>query len=163
MAVVSFQASASKNQCGRQSECLSSFCCYLIHHYPDLQSFQSPGFTWTRLHKTFGKSFLPEGGSCHWTMGRVWRTTVWGEHSHSRRLFFHLPLTGFSISISSVAQLCLTLWDPWTTARQASLSITSSQSLLKPMSIESVMPSNHLILCHPLLFRLQSFLASNEV
>ena len=40
---------------------------------------------------------------------------------------------------------------PWTTARQASLSITNSQSSLKPMSIESVMPSNHLILCHPLL------------
>ena len=40
---------------------------------------------------------------------------------------------------------------PWTVARQASLSITNSQSLLKLMSIESVMPSNHLILCHPLL------------
>ena len=40
---------------------------------------------------------------------------------------------------------------PWTAARQASLSITISQSLLKPMSIESVFPSNHLILCHPLL------------
>ena len=40
---------------------------------------------------------------------------------------------------------------PWTTARQASLSITNSRSLLKFMSIESVMPSNHLILCHPLL------------
>ena len=40
---------------------------------------------------------------------------------------------------------------PWTTACQASLSITNSQSLLKLMSIELVMPSNHLILCHPLL------------
>ena len=40
----------------------------------------------------------------------------------------------------------------WTAARQASLSITSSWSLLKLMSIELVMPSNHLILCHPLLF-----------
>ena len=40
---------------------------------------------------------------------------------------------------------------PWTTACQASLSITNCQSLPKPMSIESVMPSNHLILCHPLL------------
>ena len=40
---------------------------------------------------------------------------------------------------------------PWTTAHQASLSITNSQSPPKPMSIESVMPSNHLILCHPLL------------
>ena len=40
---------------------------------------------------------------------------------------------------------------PWTAARQASLSFPISQSLLKLMSIESVMPSNHLILCHPLL------------
>ena len=40
---------------------------------------------------------------------------------------------------------------PWAAARQASLSITNSQSLLKLMSIESVMPSNHLILYHPLL------------
>ena len=40
---------------------------------------------------------------------------------------------------------------PWTAARQASLSMANCQSLLKLMSIESVMPSNHLILCHPLL------------
>ena len=40
---------------------------------------------------------------------------------------------------------------PWTAARQASLSITSSRSLPKLISIESVMPSNHLIFCHPLL------------
>ena len=40
---------------------------------------------------------------------------------------------------------------PWTAACQASLSITNSQSLLKPMSLESGMPSNHLILCRPLL------------
>ena len=41
--------------------------------------------------------------------------------------------------------------NPWTTAHQASLSITNSRSPPKPMSIELVMPSNHLILCHPLL------------
>ena len=40
---------------------------------------------------------------------------------------------------------------PWTAARQAFLSITNSQSPPKPMSIESVMPSNHFIVCHPLL------------
>ena len=44
------------------------------------------------------------------------------------------------------------LRSPSTAALQASLSITNSQGLLKLMSIESVMPSNHLILCHPLLF-----------
>ena len=52
---------------------------------------------------------------------------------------------------SPVTQLCLTLWTPWTAEHQASLSITNSQSLLKLMSIESVMPSNHLILYYPLL------------
>ena len=51
----------------------------------------------------------------------------------------------------SVAQSCLTLATPWTAACQASLSITKPQSLLKHMSFESVMPSNHLTLCHPLL------------
>ena len=50
----------------------------------------------------------------------------------------------------------------WTIARQASLSITNSQSILKPMSIESVMPSNHLILCHP-LFLLPSIFPSITV
>ena len=46
---------------------------------------------------------------------------------------------------------------PWTAACQASLSITNSQSLLKLMPIESVMPSNHFILCHPLLFSPSNF------
>ena len=54
----------------------------------------------------------------------------------------------------------------WTAAHQASLSITNSQSLLKLMSIDSVMPSNHFILCHPLLFLSSIFLSirvfSNE-
>ena len=50
---------------------------------------------------------------------------------------------------------------PWTAAHQASLSITNSRSLLKLMSIESVMPSNHLILCHP-FFHLLSFPASGS-
>ena len=54
---------------------------------------------------------------------------------------------------SSVQPLsCVWLLEtPWTTGRQASLSITNSQSLLKLMSIELLMPSNHLILCRPLL------------
>ena len=52
---------------------------------------------------------------------------------------------------SSVAQSCPAVFTPWTAARQASLSITNSQSLPRLMSIESVMPSNHLILCRPLL------------
>ena len=53
-------------------------------------------------------------------------------------------------SVESLSRVQL-LPTPWTAARQASLSITNSRSLLKLRSIESVMPSNHLILCHPLL------------
>ena len=64
-----------------------------------------------------------------------------------------LPMTG-SVQFSSVQSLShVRLFaTPWIAARQAPLSITNSQSLLKLMSIESVMPSSHLILCHPLLF-----------
>ena len=60
---------------------------------------------------------------------------------------------GDSIQFSSVHSLSHVwlLATPWTAARQASLSITNLQSLLKLISIESVMPSNHLILCCPLL------------
>ena len=57
-------------------------------------------------------------------------------------------LTLSSVQLFSPARLFAT---PWTAARQASLSITNSRSLLKLMSIELVMPSKHLILCHPLL------------
>ena len=64
-----------------------------------------------------------------------------------------------SFQLLSHVQLFAT---PWTAARQASLSITSSQSLLKLMSSELVMPSNHLILCHPLLL-LPSILPSIRV
>ena len=53
--------------------------------------------------------------------------------------------------ISSVAQSCLTLCNPMDCSTPTSLSITNSQSLLKFVSIESMMPSNHLILCRPLL------------
>jgi len=59
---------------------------------------------------------------------------------------YNLPR--FSVQSLSRVRLFAT---PWTIARQASLSITNSQSPPKPMSIESVMPSNHLILCRPLL------------
>ena len=56
-----------------------------------------------------------------------------------------------SVQFSSVLSHVQLFATPWTTARQASLSITNSWSFLKLMAIESVMPSNHLILCRPLL------------
>ena len=66
-------------------------------------------------------------------------------HKHTSIIFSE------SAQFSSVTQSCLTFATPWTAAHQAPLSITNSWSLPKPMSIESVMPSNHLILCRPLL------------
>ena len=61
------------------------------------------------------------------------------------------------VQFSLVAQSCLTLCDPKTAARQASLSITDSWRLPRLMPIQSVMLSNHLILCHPLLLLLSIF------
>ena len=66
---------------------------------------------------------------------------------------------GFNLQFSSVHSLSR-VWlfaTPWTAAHQASLSITNSWSLLKLMSIELVMPSNHFILCHPLLLLPSNF------
>ena len=56
-----------------------------------------------------------------------------------------------TVTVSSVQPLSRVLVTPWTAAHQASLSVTNSQNLLKLISNESVMPSNHLVLCHPLL------------
>ena len=67
--------------------------------------------------------------------------------------------------LSIVVPLLSRVWlfaTPWTAARQASLSFTISLSLLKLMSIESAMPSNHLILCQPIFSHLQSFPASGS-
>ena len=66
---------------------------------------------------------------------------------------FSFLIFNWIFQFSSVQSLsCVWLFvTPWTAARQASLSITNSRSLLKLMSIELVMPSNHLILCHPFL------------
>ena len=85
-----------------------------------------------------------------------YRLHIWGCWYFSQQSWFQLvihPDQHFTscarISVQSLS--CVWLFAiPWTTARQASLSITNSQSPPKPMSIESVMPSNHLILCHPL-------------
>ena len=66
-------------------------------------------------------------------------------------MFFHGILWGSSAQFSSVTQSCPTLCKPMNHSTPG-LPITNSRSLFKRMSIEPVMPSNHLILCHPLLF-----------
>ena len=82
-------------------------------------------------------------------MVEKWRDSEFG---HSRHITQITVKTCFQFSsIQSLHQVWL-FGTPWTAARQVSLSITNSWSLLKLMSIELVIPSNHLILCHPLLF-----------
>ena len=85
---------------------------------------------------------------------------------HCRKVLYQLSHQGSPKVLSDTSVHLLSCVRPfaipWTTAHQASLSITNSWNLPKLMSIESVIPSNHLILCHPLLLRLQSFPASGS-
>ena len=90
-------------------------------------------------------------------LGIVWALEPWTQLSYlmwkSRLLKNWFWICHWEKVFSSVQSLsCVPLFvTPWTSARQASLSITNSWSLLKFMSTELVMPSNHLILCRPLL------------
>ena len=70
------------------------------------------------------------------------------HYNHENSLFNSVSVQFSSVQLLSCVRLFVT---PWTAACQASLSIINSQSLLKLMSIELVIPSKHLILCHPLL------------
>ena len=81
---------------------------------------------------------------------KVWSGTIWQTHPCFCTVITMQHFES-SVQLSSISQCVWFFVTPWTTARQAYLSITNSGSLLKLMSIESVMPSNHLILCHPLL------------
>ena len=81
-------------------------------------------------------------------------TQEWGSYTWGSARDFFLPSLSFNHRSDSSVQsfTCVQFFEtPWTTAHQSSLSITNSWSLLKLMSIKSVMPSNHLIPCHPLL------------
>ena len=80
--------------------------------------------------------------------------TSWSSQVYPRdaRIFQCMQLNQCDISFCCIVQLLYHVQlsvTPWTAALQASLSLTISQSLLKLLSIESVMSSNHLILCHP--------------
>ena len=104
----------------------------------------SPPRDWTWVTRTAGRLYhVSYQGSLnlHQVIAGHWR--VLG--SEAVRYFLK-----FSQSVQSLNHVWL-FATPWTAAYQALLSITNSQSLLKLMSTESVMPSNHLILCHPLL------------
>ena len=94
----------------------------------------------------------------HWWLGK-WKLKRWdfveeGMALRQIKMLSKYVEEKLPDTVFVVVQLVNFVWlfvTPWTTARQASLSFTISQSLLKLMSTESVMPSNHLILCRPLL------------
>ena len=99
-----------------------------------------------------------------WVITSLWLSGSWRSFLYSSSLYScHLFLiSSASVQFSSVQSLShVQLFaTPWIAAHQASLSITNSRSSLKLVSIELVMPSNHLILCHPLLLRPSIFPAS---
>ena len=86
-----------------------------------------------------------------------WKESYDNCREHIKKQRYHFQFS--SVQLLSHVRLFAT---PWTAARQASLSITDSWSLLTLMSIELVMPSNHLILCHPILL-LSAILSSIRV
>ena len=99
----------------------------------------------------------------------VWWATVHGVPKSQTQMSIHVYTSSDRIlqTLSSVQLLTLVqFFEPtWTAAHQVSLLITNSQSLFKLMSIKSVMPTNHLINCHPLPFSsscLQSFPVSGS-
>ena len=112
---------------------------------------------WRRLLESLGCHGLcrPGPGDCS-RQEEGCRGPKWVGEWNKGALFAetHVYISSYKAVFSSVQFSCSVVSDsatPWTAARQASLSVTNSQSLLKLMSIKFVMPSNHLILCHPLL------------
>ena len=108
----------------------------------------------SRIHKTYFKSGLVFPQATNYLSSSKCKTQALKGKTEALKV---LPSTasgsGLRSRISSVQSL-RHVWlfaAPWTVARQASLFITNSRSLLKLMSIELVMSSNHLILCHPFL------------
>ena len=85
-----------------------------------------------------------------WLTVEEWESKELGRVPLEGSNVIHILINSFIYSVQSLSRVWLFV-TPWTTAHQASLSITNSQSSPKSMSIELVMPSNHLILCHPLL------------
>ena len=106
----------------------------------------------------------------HRKFALIYASLITNEDEHFYMLIGHSYVYIFSTILPNCCQFSLVqslscvgrFVTPWTVAQQASLSITNSRSLLKLMSIKSVMPSNRLILCHPLLL-LPSIIPSTRV
>ena len=131
-------------------------CFWKCWSLPFLHS-QILAFLWKTFWNSLGiVSNVPKGAHLHSVLAMMILRPIqnppsqmfWGKPWESA--FPYVLLPQFS-SVQAISRVWL-FATSWTAARQASLSITNSQSSLKLMSIESVMPSNHLILCYPLLF-----------
>ena len=99
----------------------------------------------------------------HWTC-EYWTLASWGNIG-PLHFFINWPAYNFAsytVDVQSLSCIHLFAATPWAAAHQGPLSSTVSQSLLRPMSTEWVMPSNHLTLCCPLSFCPQSFPASGS-
>ena len=93
-----------------------------------------------------------ENGTWNWKLlSFTNHLPYWCAHGSETCEIRTIPLGFYIVSVQFSCSVMSDSATPWTAACQDSLSITNSRSLLKLMSIESVMPSNHLILCHPLL------------
>ena len=89
---------------------------------------------------------------------KVWQAQKWPSHGIDIQGNLGSTNIKYYLTVSVQSLCCVRLFaTPWTAACQASLSITNSQSLLKLLSIELAMLSNHLILCYPLLLLLSAF------
>ena len=128
------------NSLGLFSEGLFFLLCFLPRELSLALVVRLVWWCWILLTLPFLESF--------WFLQQIWRRVLLG------RVFLVVGSSLQSVQSLSHVQLFATLW---TAACQASLSITNSQRLLKLMSIESVMPSNHLILCHLLLLLPSNF------
>ena len=114
-------------------------CAHMPTHF-----IPSPSRCWT-FHRNLVAKTITGVLLILWRIRNNLRKMSTYTHTHNTESTIHQ----FS-SVQSLSHVRLPV-TPWTTACQASLSIINSQSLLKLMSIESVMPSNHLLLCRPLL------------
>ena len=123
---------------------LFSFSCFqsfpASRSFPMSQHFASGGQS---IGVSALASVLPKNTQDRSPLG--WTGWISLQSKGLSRVFSNTTVQVSSVQSLSHVRLFVT---PWTTAHQASLSITNSQSLLKLMFIESVMPSNHLILCH---------------
>ena len=147
-------------------------CCLLLHLpsiFPSIRVFSNELALHIRWPMYWSFSISPSNEYSELISFKIGNASVWAHWNHSfqRHLTYLEPVTyfhilsflssgltvgiGYNLTAVQFSSVMSDSATPWTTAHQASLSITNAWSLLKLMSTESVMPSNHLILCRPLL------------